>query len=104
MTYAIIEASGRQIWVEPGKFYDMNYIHGEPGDRIKFNRVLLQSKDGTIKIGEPCIKSANVEAKILKHLKSRKINVFKMKPKKNASTKYGHRQKLTRILIEEINN
>ncbi len=24
MIYAIIEASGKQIWVEPGKFYDLN--------------------------------------------------------------------------------
>ena len=103
MKYAIIEASGKQLWIEPGKFYDINYIGGEPGDTIIFNRVLLTNYDNKIEIGQPCIKSINIKAQILKHVKGPKTIVFKMKQKKNRKTKQGHRQKLTRLLIHNIN-
>lgn len=103
MLYAIIEASGKQLWVEPGKFYDVNYIGGQPGDIIQFNRVLLKHDKSEIKIGHPCIESSHVKATILKHIKGHKITVFKMKPKKNQKVKQGHRQTLTRLLIHSIN-
>nr|YP_009391162.1 ribosomal protein L21 [Dipterocladia arabiensis]ARW59306.1 ribosomal protein L21 [Dipterocladia arabiensis] len=100
--YAIIEAGGKQLWVEPGKFYDLNYIPGNPGDLIYLNRVLLLYKDNNFKIGSPCLESSLVKTKILKHIKGRKLIVFKMKPKKNDRCKKGHRQKLTRIFVEQI--
>ena len=102
MTYAIIEAGGKQIWIKPGEFYDINHINAEPGDTIKLNRILLTNIENRITIGNPCIKSAVIQAKVLKHLKNKKIIVFKMKAKKNVKTKKGHRQNLTRILIEKI--
>nr|YP_009773971.1 50S ribosomal protein L21 [Caulacanthus okamurae]QIZ74588.1 50S ribosomal protein L21 [Caulacanthus okamurae] len=102
MEYAIIEASGKQIWVEPGKFYDLNYIEGEPGDVVRLNRVLLLNQKGKINIGNPCLCSISLQAKIVKHLHSKKLTVFKVKPKKNNKSKQGHRQKLTRLLIEKI--
>nr|YP_009397151.1 ribosomal protein L21 [Thuretia quercifolia]ARW66337.1 ribosomal protein L21 [Thuretia quercifolia] len=102
MTYAIIEASGKQVWVEQGKFYDFNYINGSPGDLVNFNRVLLFSQNHVVKVGMPCLKSILVKAKILRHFKGRKLTVFKIKPKKNYRCKKGHRQKLTRLLIQNI--
>nr|QCI05042.1 ribosomal protein L21 [Callithamnion tetricum] len=102
MNYAIVEASGRQIWVQLGQFYDLNYINSEPGDTIYLHRVLLLKQNNQIQVGTPCVNSVKIRATILKHLKGRKIIVFKMKPKKNVRSKNGHRQKLTRILIEEV--
>nr|YP_010198901.1 ribosomal protein L21 [Hydropuntia urvillei]UAD88350.1 ribosomal protein L21 [Hydropuntia urvillei] len=102
MTYAIIEADGKQIWIEPGKYYDLNYIPGQPGDYIKFNKVLLLKQKNFIYLGKPCIESVVVKAKILKHLKGKKITVLKTKPKKNSKKKMGYRQLLTRLLVEEF--
>ena len=34
MNYAIAEISGKQIWVEKGKFYDINKIKLEVGSKI----------------------------------------------------------------------
>nr|WCH58040.1 ribosomal protein L21 [Cystoclonium purpureum f. stellatum] len=102
MTYAIIEASGKQIWIETGKFYDINYIPGEPGDLIQFNKILLFNNKGKTQIGNPCLNSITVQAKILRHVKSKKVTIFKVKPKKNNKSKRGHRQKLTRLLIQTI--
>nr|YP_009732218.1 50S ribosomal protein L21 [Gracilaria spinulosa]QHS70788.1 50S ribosomal protein L21 [Gracilaria spinulosa] len=102
MVYAIIEADGKQIWVEPGKYYDINYIPGEPGDYIQFNKVLILKQKNSIKIGKPCVQSVTIKAQILKHIKGKKITVFKTKSKKNSRKKQGHRQKLTRLLIDKI--
>ena len=102
MEYAIIDAGGRQIWVEPGKYYDLNYIDSNPGDIVNFNRILFIRNHKNIKIGHPCINNIIIKAKVLKHLKGRKLIIFKMKPKKNFRIKQGHRQKMTRILIQDF--
>nr|QCI04573.1 ribosomal protein L21 [Apoglossum ruscifolium] len=102
MNYAIVDVSGRQVWMEPGKFYDINYIPGNPGDLINLNRVLLVCKNDLVEIGKPCLSSRFVKTKIVKHVNSQKLTIFKIKPKKNARCKKGHRQKLTRLLVEDI--
>nr|YP_009391774.1 ribosomal protein L21 [Acrosorium ciliolatum]ARW59918.1 ribosomal protein L21 [Acrosorium ciliolatum] len=102
MIYAIVDLCGRQIWVELGKFYDVNYLEGNPGDIIHLRRVLFLSSNNIIKLGMPCLHSTIVKVKILKHHMGRKLTIFKIKPKKNIRCKKGHRQKLTRILVEEI--
>nr|YP_010170890.1 ribosomal protein L21 [Chondria tumulosa]QSD57031.1 ribosomal protein L21 [Chondria tumulosa] len=102
MVYAIVEIGSGQIIVEPGKFYDINYVYANPGDIITLNRVLLLSNNNKFNVGYPCLVNATVNAKVLRHLKSKKLTVFKTKPKKNVRVKKGHRQKLTRILIKDF--
>ena len=103
MKYAIVEISGRQFWVETGKYYDLNRIPTELGKEITLNRVLLVNNDGELLIGKPYLESVKVKGKILEHLRGRKTIVYKMRPKKKTRKKQGHRQDLTRVLIEEIN-
>lgn len=88
--------------VEPGKFYDLNYIPAQPGDTINLNRVLFLSKDNIYSVGRPCIDNTIVKATVLRHFGGRKITVFKMKSKKNSRVKKGHRQRLTRIFIDDM--
>nr|YP_009398825.1 ribosomal protein L21 [Cliftonaea pectinata]ARW68122.1 ribosomal protein L21 [Cliftonaea pectinata] len=102
MIYAIVDICGSQVLVEPGKFYDVNYIPANPGDIINLNRVLFLGQLGSFKIGLPCLASISIKAKILRHVNNRKLTVFKVKPKKNYRVKKGHRQRLTRLLIESI--
>ena len=102
MKYAIVEISGRQFWIETGKYYDLNRIPTELGKEITLNRVLLVNNEGDILIGKPYLESVKVKGKILEHLRGRKTIVYKMRPKKKTRKKQGHRQDLTRVLIEEI--
>ena len=102
MKYAIVEISGRQFWVEKGKYYDLNRIPTELGKEITLNRVLLVNNDGALLLGRPYLESVKVKGKILEHLRSPKIIVYKMRPKKKTRKKQGHRQELTRVLIEDI--
>ena len=103
MKYAIVEISGRQFWVETGKYYDLNRIPTELGKQIKLNRVLFVNNEEELLIGKPYLDNVVVEGKILKHFRSRKTVVYKMRPKKKTRKKQGHRQDLTRVLIQEIN-
>nr|YP_010536934.1 ribosomal protein L21 [Ditylum brightwellii]UYC30721.1 ribosomal protein L21 [Ditylum brightwellii] len=102
MKYAIVEISGRQFWVETGKYYDLNRIPTELGKEIILNRVLLLNNDGEILIGKPYLDSVKIKGKILEHLRGRKTIVYKMRPKKKTRKKQGHRQEMTRVLIEDI--
>jgi large subunit ribosomal protein L21 len=102
MAYAIIEAGGTQMRVEPGRFYDINRLVGEPDSAITLDRVLLISNDNEVTIGQPLVAEATVTGTILRHLRGRKIIVYKMKPKKKTRKKQGHRQELTRVMIESI--
>ena len=102
MKYAIVEISGRQFWVETGKYYDLNRIPTKLGTEIILNRVLLVNNNGKVLIGQPYLKDVKIQGKILEHLRSRKTIVYKMRPKKKTRKKQGHRQELTRVLIEKI--
>lgn len=102
MKYAIVEISGRQFWIEAGKYYDLNRIPTELGKEITLNRVLLLNDNGQLSIGKPFLEGVKVTGKILEHLRDRKKVVYKMKPKKKTRKKQGHRQELTRVLIEDI--
>lgn len=102
MTYAIVEIGGRQIYVQPGKFYDVNKLEVSPGETVILNKILLLRKENSVTFGRPCIQSCNVKAKVLRHLKGAKVVVLKMKSKKNMRSKRGFRQHLTRLLIQEI--
>jgi large subunit ribosomal protein L21 len=102
MKYAIVEISGRQFWIETGKYYDFNRIPTELGKQIILNRVLLLNNNGDILIGKPYLETVTIQGKILEHLRSKKTIVYKMQPKKKTRKKQGHRQELTRVFIEDI--
>lgn len=103
MKYAIVEISGRQFWIETGKYYDMNRIPTAVGKEVTLNRVLLVNNDGELLVGKPYLEKVKVQGKILQHLRGQKTIVYKMRPKKKTRKKQGHRQELTRVLIEKIN-
>jgi len=110
MKYAIVEISGRQFWIEEGKYYDFNRLPQNPGDKIIFDKVLLVNNDTELFVGEPYIKNVStpekfeisVSGKVIEHRRGKKTIVYKMRPKKKTRKKQGHRQELTRVFIEEI--
>ena len=102
MKYAIVEISGRQFWIETGKYYDFNRIPTELGKQVILNRVLLLNDEGTVLVGKPYLETVKIKGKILEHLRGKKIIVYKMRPKKKTRKKQGHRQDLTRVFIEDI--
>ena len=102
MTYAIIEASGKQFRVEPGRFYDFARMAVDEDGNVDIDKVLLVSHDGETMVGQPHVDGASVSGTVMRHLRGRKIIVYKMKPKKKTRKKRGHRQELTRLMIDSI--
>ena len=102
-SYAIVQASGKQFWVEENKFYDFDKLPLDRGDTFTLNQILLVKNGNSIAIGKPFLdQSHNVEATVLRHLSGRKIRVYKMRPKKKTRKTFGSRRKLTRVLINSI--
>lgn len=102
MTYAIIQTGGKQLRVEPGRFYDVERLPNELDATISLDQVLLVQDGGNVSVGQPLVEGATVNATVIRHLRDRKIIVYKMRPKKKTRKKQGHRQNLTRLMINSI--
>ena len=102
MTYAIIETGGKQIRVEPGRFYDIDLLPVHPESNYTIDQVLLVSNNDEITVGQPFIEGATVKGTVMRHRRGKKIIVYKMQPKKKTRKKRGHRQELTRLMINSI--
>jgi large subunit ribosomal protein L21 len=102
MSYAIIETGGKQVRVEPGRFYDIELLPVEADQSVTIQNVLLVHHNGDVTIGQPFVEGATVEGTVLRHFRGRKVIVYKMKPKKKTRKKRGHRQEITRLMINSI--
>lgn len=100
--YAIVEISGKQFRVEKKQKLFVNRIDAEEGKKVSFDNVLMFSDGNKLSIGSPVVSGVKVDAKVLKHLKSDKVIVFKKKRRKGYKVKNGHRQLITQIEINDI--
>ena len=101
--YAIVEIGGQQFKVEAGKKIFVNRLADAKDAKVEFNTVLLVDNDGKVKVGSPYVKGAVVKATVLDdNAKADKVLVFKKIRRKGFQTLNGHRQKLTKIRINEI--
>ena len=100
--YAIVEIAGQQFKVEKDQQIYVHRLENKEGSKVEFDNVLLIDNDGKIKVGAPAISGAKVTAKVVSHLKGDKVVVFKKKRRKGYRVKNGHRQALTEILIQKI--
>lgn len=100
--YAIIETGGKQYKVQPGDFVFVEKLEGEADSALVFDKVIAVGSDDGLKVGNPYLKGATVQAKLVKTGKAKKITVMTYKPKKNEKRKLGHRQPYTKVEIGEI--
>ncbi len=98
---AVIKVGGKQYKVREGQEILVEKQVKKEGETINFLETLLVY-DKNIKLGNPFIKEAKVEGKIVSQEKGPKVTIFKMKSKKRYRVKTGHRQKLTKVKIEKI--
>tara|TARA_B100001996_G_scaffold238832_1_gene184623 strand:+ start:3368 stop:3880 length:513 start_codon:yes stop_codon:yes gene_type:complete len=100
--YAIVEISGRQFKVEKKQKLFVNRLDVAEGKKISFENVLMVNDGAKFSVGSPNVSGAQVDAKVLKHLKSDKVIVFKKKRRKGYKVRNGHRQAITEIEISDI--
>ena len=99
--YAIIQTGGKQYWVTPGEKVTVEKVEANKGDELKMEALWSASAEG-VKVESAKLPKATVIARVLRHLQSPKILVFRKRPKKDYERMRGHRQDLTELEIKEI--
>lgn len=99
---AIIKTGGKQYLVKKGDRIKIEKIEGKEGSAVKFSEVLFIGDDKAVKVGNPLVKGAVIEGKILKQGKAKKVWGIKHKPKKRYKVKFGHRQQFTEVEIIKL--
>jgi large subunit ribosomal protein L21 len=100
--YAIVNIAGKQFRVREKDTIFVPRLDAEVGKKVKFEDVLLVSKDGDATVGSPNVKGARVDATVVDHVKGDKVVVFKKKRRKGYRVKNGHRQPFTQLEINKI--
>jgi len=99
---AIIKTGGKQYKVAEGDKIKVEKLDGEAGAKITFEEVLFVGDEKAVKVGEPFLKGAKVEGKIVQQGRHKKVWGIKHKPKKRYKVKFGHKQLFTEVEITKI--
>lgn len=104
---AIIRTGGKQYLVKENdklKIEKLSDIQSEvalePGTKIELE-VLMTADGEKVDIGTPKL-TETVKASVIRQGHARTVTGVKYKRKTRQSTKFGHRQKFTEVLIEKI--
>jgi large subunit ribosomal protein L21 len=100
--YAVITTGGKQFKVQEKDIFAVEYLEGEAGTKVVFDKVLAVGEGADIKVGAPFVEGAKVEAEIVEQFRGPKLIAFKMKRRKGYRKRKGHRQELTKVRILSI--
>ena len=103
--FAVIETGGKQYVVKKGDSLRVEKITGTPNTTVELKNILLiGSRDGATKarIGTPYISGASVLATIVEQGKGDKIFIVKYHSKTRYRRRTGHRQRFTKLHIQDI--
>lgn len=101
--YAVISDRGRQLGVRVGDVVLCDpHPDSQAGAEIVFDKVLLVSDEGDVKVGTPSLDGASVKGEVLGAMRGKKHVVFRFKRRKNVRVKRGHRQDYVRVKITDI--
>lgn len=105
--YAIIKTGGQQFKVAPGDVLHVDRLHVDEGSTITFEPLLVshvrEGEAEDVTVGFPTVSGATVKAEVVRHLRGKKVVVFKYKRRKNYRKKKGFRAELTELKISEVN-
>lgn len=100
MKKAVIVSGGHQFVVSEKQKLEVELV----GDAktLKFEPLLIVDGDN-VQIGQPTVKGATVEAKVLEaNVKAAKVTAIRYKAKKRVNKVHGHRQQHSVIEITKI--
>lgn len=100
--FAVVETAGRQYKVVAGDTLYTNRQPGEVNGPVVFDKIVLIGTLLWSAFGRPYIPNACVRATVEAQTLTRKIYVIKFKKRKGYRRKIGHRQPITRYLINQV--
>ena len=101
--YAVIRTGGKQYKVAPGEKLKVEQLAADVGAQIVLDQVLLVGDGENVRVGQPTIAGATVNATVLAHGRGEKVKIFKMRRRKHYQKRQGHRQNFTEIEISAVN-
>ena len=96
--FAVIRTGGKQYRVEPGATINVEKISGEVGEQIKLDDVLLYANGEDVRVGNPNVLGAGVNAEITDQKRGPKLVIFKKQRRQGKQLKKGHRQDMKDVL------
>ncbi|MDP8213407.1 MAG: 50S ribosomal protein L21 [Candidatus Zapsychrus exili] len=102
--FAIVQIGSAQFKVSEGDVVEVDRLDEEAGKKLSLDQVLLISDDKDVKVGQPHVEGAKIEAQVIKEVKGPKTIAFTYRRTKNSSVKKGHRRKLTSLKIDKISS
>ncbi len=102
--FAVIRTGGKQYVVREGEKIKIEKLADDlkEGDKVNFDEVLLLADGEDVKVGEPTVSEAKVEAEFLKNDRAKKVSVIRFRAKSNYFKNKGHRQHFSEVLIKKI--
>lgn len=98
---AIVRADGRQMRLAEGQEFEVGRLDGRAGDTVNFD-VLMVLDGADVTVGSPVVAGAQLTARIAQHGRAPKIRFMKYKNKVRYRRTFGHRQSVTRLVVESI--
>ena len=100
--YAVVRSGARQYRAAVGDTILVERLTAEVGEQLELKDVLLIADGDKVKVGQPVVKKAKVLATVVAQEKGPKVRVFKYHPRKRYRRRAGHRQRYTRLRVDEI--
>jgi large subunit ribosomal protein L21 len=98
---AVIKVGSTQYIVEPGQELILDHISSE-AKTLVFDEVLLVQDGDVVKVGQPTVSGAKVEAELIGQTKGPKVRVAKFKAKSRYRKHVGFRSKLSKVKIISV--
>ena len=102
MSYAVFKTGGKQYRAGTGQVLTIEKIEGDAGSKVTFGDVLLVGEGDSLKVVRD-LKGAKVIGEIVEQTKGEKLIAYRYKRRKGYHRTVGHRQKLTKVKVTEIN-
>ena len=99
--YAIVETGGKQYKVSAGQVVDVELLPQQAGEQVELTKVMMVVDGENVTVGTPTVKDAAVVATVTDQIKGEKVRTFKHTGKRY-SRRLGHRQRYTRLRVDEI--
>ena len=98
--YAVVRTGGKQYRVKEGALLKVEKLAQDVGAKVDLE-VLLVGEGGDVKLGEPLVSGARVQAEVVSHGKRRKLWHFRTQ-EEGWDRIRGHRQPYTELRITGI--
>jgi large subunit ribosomal protein L21 len=102
IVYAVMRSGARQYRAGVGDSILVEKLSAEVGQKLELDEVLMVADGERVEVGRPTVKGAKVLATVVAQEKGPKIRIFKYHPRKRYRRRAGHRQRYTRLRVDEI--